>query len=113
VHETASASYRSGAIDKATMDEFDTFALGFAGRLASMPNVGEDQDFPREQCLTSAGLFQRSDISERFYAVWYLGCIAVVPGHAHSPGYDWSYAEFVSPKTGDVYRSREECQHAR
>jgi hypothetical protein len=49
VHETASASYRSGAIDKATMDEFDALAVGFADHLASMPNVGEDQDFAREQ----------------------------------------------------------------
>ena len=49
VHETASASHRSGAIDRATMDEFDALALGFARHLAGMPNVGEDQDFAREQ----------------------------------------------------------------
>lgn len=49
VHETAKALYRAGTLDRATMDEFDALALGFRHHLATMPNVGEDQDFTREQ----------------------------------------------------------------
>jgi hypothetical protein len=49
VHESARALYRSGAIDKAAMDEFDALATGFADQLANMPNVGEDEDLAREQ----------------------------------------------------------------
>lgn len=49
VHETAKASYLSGVIDSATMNEFDAPAPGLARHLASMPNVGKDQDFAREQ----------------------------------------------------------------
>jgi hypothetical protein len=49
VHETARASYRAGGIDEATMREFDALTRGLVGHLAKMPNVGEDQDFAREQ----------------------------------------------------------------
>jgi hypothetical protein len=57
--------------------------------------------------------FQHSDIAERFYAVWYFGCIVVVPGVAHPPGYDRTYGAFVSPRTGNVYANREECELAK
>ncbi len=49
VHETARAMHRSGAIDKATMDEFDSWTMGLAEHLTKMPNVGEDKDFARQQ----------------------------------------------------------------
>lgn len=49
VHETASASYRAGAIDKATMDEFNALALGSPDDLAGMPHLGGREDFAREQ----------------------------------------------------------------
>jgi hypothetical protein len=49
VHETARALHRSGAIDKAAMEEFGALATGFAHELANMPNVGKDEDVAREQ----------------------------------------------------------------
>jgi hypothetical protein len=49
VHETARGMHCSGAIDKATMDEFDSLTTGLAEHLTKMPNVGEDKDFARQQ----------------------------------------------------------------
>ena len=54
-----------------------------------------------------------NDINEDFYAVYYFGCIVVVPGHAHPRNYDLDYGVYVSPKNGRVYRTRQECQTAR
>ncbi|MDO8270587.1 MAG: hypothetical protein Q7U82_01530 [Gammaproteobacteria bacterium] len=56
--------------------------------------------------------FDHSDISERFYAVLYFGCVVVVPGNAHERNYDLSYGAFISPKNAAVYSTREECQSA-
>jgi hypothetical protein len=49
IHESAKALHQSGVIGKASMEEFDALAKGFADQLANMPNVGEDRDFAREQ----------------------------------------------------------------
>jgi hypothetical protein len=57
--------------------------------------------------------FSHSNINEDFYAVYYFGCIVVVPGHAHPRNYDLDYGVYVSPKNGRVYRTRQECQTAR
>lgn len=47
VHETAEGMYRSGVIDKRTIRKFR--GLTFAEALATMPNVGKDEDFARHQ----------------------------------------------------------------
>ncbi len=57
--------------------------------------------------------FQYSNIKDEFYAVYYFGCIVVVPGHAHPRNYDRDYGVYVSPKSGRVYRTRQECQSAK
>lgn len=57
--------------------------------------------------------FQRSDINAKLYAVLYRGCIAVVPGMAHPHGYKSDYAIFISPESGRVSQSIEECQSIR
>jgi hypothetical protein len=57
--------------------------------------------------------FGYSNINEKFYAVYYFDCIVVVPGHAHPRNYDRNYGVFVSPKNGQVYRTRKECQSVR
>jgi hypothetical protein len=54
--------------------------------------------------------FNNSNIKNEFYAVLYFGCIAVVPGHAHARNYDRNYGVFISPKTGLVYKTSEECR---
>ena len=57
--------------------------------------------------------FHHSNINEEFYAVYYFGCIVVVPGHAHARNYDKEYGAYVSPQNGRVYRTRAECQSAK
>ena len=54
--------------------------------------------------------FDNSNIKNELYAVMYFGCIVVVPGEAHARNYDKSYGAFISPKTGLVYRTTQECR---
>jgi hypothetical protein len=54
--------------------------------------------------------FHNSNINNELYAVMYFGCVAVVPGHAHPKNYDLDYGVFISPKTGNIYRTSSECQ---
>ena len=54
--------------------------------------------------------FHNSNINNELYAVMYFGCVAVVPGHAHPRNYDLDYGVFISPKTGNIYRTSSECQ---
>lgn len=57
--------------------------------------------------------FQHSNINAEFYAVFYFGCVVVVPGHAHLKNYDRDYGVYVSPRNGRVYRTKQECQSAK
>ena len=57
--------------------------------------------------------FHYSNINDELYAVYYFGCIVVVPGYAHPKNYDRDYGIYVSPKNGRVYRTRQECQSAK
>jgi hypothetical protein len=54
--------------------------------------------------------FHNSDINNELYAVLYFGCVVVVPGHAHPKNYSKDYGVFISPKTGNIYRTSPECQ---
>lgn len=54
--------------------------------------------------------FRNSNIKNELYAVMYSGCVAVVPGEAHPPSYDKDYSVFISPKTGLIYRTSQECK---
>lgn len=54
--------------------------------------------------------FQNSDIKKEFYAVLYFGCVVVIPGLAHARDYPKEYGVHISPKTGLVYRTSEECR---
>lgn len=54
--------------------------------------------------------FHNSNINNELYAVLYFGCVVVVPGHAHSKNYNKDYGVFISPKTGNIYRTSPECQ---
>lgn len=54
--------------------------------------------------------FHNSNINNELYAVLYFGCVAIVPGHAHPKNYDRDYGVFISPKTGNIYRTSTECQ---
>lgn len=54
--------------------------------------------------------FHNSNINNELYAVLSFGCVAVVPGHAHPQNYDRDYGVFISPKTGNIYRTSLECQ---
>jgi hypothetical protein len=54
--------------------------------------------------------FHNSNINNELYAVLYFGCVAVVPGHAHPKNYNKDYGVFISPKTGNIYRTSPECQ---
>ena len=47
--------------------------------------------------------FHYSNINDDLYAVYYFGCIVVVPGHAHPKNYDRDYGVYVSPKNGQPY----------
>lgn len=57
--------------------------------------------------------FRQSNINNEFYAVFYFGCVVVVPGHAHLQNYDLDYGVYVSPMNGRVYRTKAECESAR
>jgi len=54
--------------------------------------------------------FHNSNIKNELYAVLYFGCIVVVPGEAHPRNYSLEYGVFISPKTGLVYRTSNECK---
>ena len=54
--------------------------------------------------------FHNSNIKNELYAVLYFGCVSVVPGHAHPKNYDSNYGIFISPRTGNVYRTSAECR---
>jgi hypothetical protein len=54
--------------------------------------------------------FHNSNIQKEFYAVMYFGCIGIVPGESHPKHYGREYGVFISPKTGLVYRTSNECQ---
>jgi len=54
--------------------------------------------------------FHNSNINNELYAVLYFGCVTVVPGHAHQRNYNKDYGVFISPKTGNIYRTSPECQ---
>jgi hypothetical protein len=54
--------------------------------------------------------FHNSNINNELYAVLYFGCVAIVPGNAHPRNYDRDYGVFISPKTGNIYRTPSECQ---
>jgi hypothetical protein len=54
--------------------------------------------------------FHNSNINNELYAVLYFGCVAVVPGHAHPKNYNKDYGVFISPRTGNIYRTTPECQ---
>ncbi|BCB26151.1 hypothetical protein SKTS_10370 [Sulfurimicrobium lacus] len=54
--------------------------------------------------------FHNSNINSELYAVLYFGCVAVVPGHAHPKNYDRDYGVFISPRTGNIYRTSPDCQ---
>lgn len=58
---------------------------------------------------TVAG-FHNSNIKNEIYAVIYFGCIAIVPGEAHPKNYNRDYGVFISPKTGLVYKTSQECR---
>lgn len=54
--------------------------------------------------------FHNSNIKNEFYAVMYFGCVVIVPGDAHLKNYDRNLGVFISPKTGNLYRSQQECR---
>ncbi len=54
--------------------------------------------------------FHNSNINNELYAVLYFGCVTVVPGNAHQRNYNKDYGVFISPKTGNIYRTFPECQ---
>ncbi len=54
--------------------------------------------------------FNNSNIKNELYAVLYFGCIVVVPGGAHPRNYDRDYGVHISPKTGLVYKTSQECR---
>ena len=54
--------------------------------------------------------FHNSNIKNELYAVIYYGCIVVVPGKAHPKNYGREYGVSISPKTGLVYQTSNECR---
>ncbi|OAI09020.1 hypothetical protein A1353_05500 [Methylomonas methanica] len=54
--------------------------------------------------------FHNSNIKNELYAVLYFGCIAIVPGEAHPRNYNHDYGVFISPITGLVYQTSNECR---
>lgn len=54
--------------------------------------------------------FHNSNIKNELYAVIYYGCIVVVPGKAHPKNYGREYGVSISPKTGLVYQTSDECR---
>lgn len=57
--------------------------------------------------------FNHSDVSDEHYAVWYFGCIVVVPGHRHVGNYGRDYGIYISPINGRAYRTKIECAAVR
>jgi hypothetical protein len=57
--------------------------------------------------------FQHSNINSKYYAVWYFGCIVVVPGNSHVQNYNRDYGVYISPINGRVYRTKAECTAAK
>lgn len=56
--------------------------------------------------------FSHSDIRDDLYAVFYDGCIAVVPAAAHPGKYTREYVAYVSPANGRAYRGLAACKDA-
>jgi hypothetical protein len=54
--------------------------------------------------------FKNSNIKNELYAVLYFGCVVIVPGDAHPRNYDINFGVHISPKTGLVYRTSDECR---
>jgi hypothetical protein len=54
--------------------------------------------------------FHKSNIDSELYAVLYFGCVAVVAGKANPKNFDRDYGVFISPKTGNIYRTSPECK---
>ncbi|MGZ8911084.1 MAG: hypothetical protein ACXW09_14010 [Methylococcaceae bacterium] len=54
--------------------------------------------------------FHNSNNKNELYAVLYFGCIAVAPGEAHPRNYNREYGVFISPVTGLVYQTSDECR---
>jgi len=54
--------------------------------------------------------FDNSNIKNKLYAVLYFGCIAIVPGEAHPRNYNHDYGVFISPVSGLVYQTSNECR---
>lgn len=54
--------------------------------------------------------FHNSNIKNELYAVLYFGRIAIVPGESHPRNYNHDYGVFISPITGLVYQSSNECR---
>lgn len=55
--------------------------------------------------------FRYSNWDEDYYAVMYFGCIVVVPGTASKEKYGGD-GVYIAPKSGRVFRTRQECQAA-
>jgi len=53
--------------------------------------------------------FHHSDINDEYYAIYYFGCVVVVPGYAKKNQLK-DESIFISPKNGRVYRTKQECQ---
>jgi hypothetical protein len=53
--------------------------------------------------------FGHSDANEEHYALMYWGCVAIAPGNGYRLKYDHNYGVYISPVTGKVYRSPNEC----
>lgn len=56
--------------------------------------------------------FNASTVDSELYAVYYQGCVAVVPGRAYKGNYSRSLAAYISPKTGQVYSDAADCRNA-
>jgi hypothetical protein len=56
--------------------------------------------------------FQHSDSKEEFFAVMYFGCVAVIPSRYEAMKHDRNFGVFISPVTGKVYLSPNECRAA-
>ena len=56
--------------------------------------------------------FRHSDVEAELYAVFYGGCVAVVPGKGNTSAKHRDYGVFISPRSGEVYRTSVECEHS-
>lgn len=57
--------------------------------------------------------FNFSSVKEEIYAVWYFGCVAIVPGEASPGWYKGAHGVYISPRNGLVYQSRAECERSK